>query len=377
VRIIDKYLVRQFVQTFVVCFVSLTGLYIVIDAFGHLDELLAEAGEAGGLLSLVVTYYGFRSILFFDQISSILALISAMVTITWIQRHQEMTALQAAGIPKRRVSLPVIVCAMAVSIVAASNREALIPRIRSQLVRDTHNLSQDAGLDVTPRFDNASGIFLDGAQIFVEQQRIANPKFRLPPSLRTVSKYLAGGDAIFLEATADHPRGYRIDRVDQPENLASQESVMVNDRVVILTPHDHPWLREDQCFVASDVRVEMLIRGTPWQQFSSTAELVRGLASPSLDFGADVRVTIHSRMVRPFLDGTLIFLGLPLVLTSRNRNAFVAISLCLLLVVFFLLILLACRYMGSASLLRPVLAAWLPLFIFVPAAVYLSEPLRQ
>ena len=33
-KIIDRYLLRQFVQVLVICFLSMIGLYIVIDAFG-------------------------------------------------------------------------------------------------------------------------------------------------------------------------------------------------------------------------------------------------------------------------------------------------------------------------------------------------------
>ena len=39
-RIIDRYLLRQFLHTFVICFLSLTGLYIVFDAFTNLEAFM-------------------------------------------------------------------------------------------------------------------------------------------------------------------------------------------------------------------------------------------------------------------------------------------------------------------------------------------------
>jgi lipopolysaccharide export LptBFGC system permease protein LptF len=36
---------------------------------------------------------------------------------------------------------------------------------------------------------------------------------------------------------------------------------------------------------------------------------------------------------------------------------------------------MACHYLGTRLYIDPALAAWLPLAIFVPAAVYLSQPL--
>ena len=42
-RIIDRYLLRQFVQTFLICFLSLVGIVIVFDLFTNLDEFVRPA----------------------------------------------------------------------------------------------------------------------------------------------------------------------------------------------------------------------------------------------------------------------------------------------------------------------------------------------
>ena len=55
--IIDRYMLRQFVQVLVICFLSLIGLYIVIDAFGHLDHFVDYAEKHGNLLGILVGYY--------------------------------------------------------------------------------------------------------------------------------------------------------------------------------------------------------------------------------------------------------------------------------------------------------------------------------
>src|SRR4051812_5967216 len=127
-RIIDRYLLVQFLKVFVICFCSLTGLYIVIDAFGNLEEFISFAsGKPGGLLRVMGEYYSYRTISFFNLNSGVLTLISAMFTVTWIQRHNELTALEAAGISKGRVVVPVIAAAIAVAFLAAANREVLLP----------------------------------------------------------------------------------------------------------------------------------------------------------------------------------------------------------------------------------------------------------
>ena len=83
------------------------------------------------------------------------------------------------------------------------------------------------------------------------------------------------------------------------------------------------------------------------------------------------------RLIQPLLDVTLLFLGLPLVLSRKNRNIFLAIGMSVVLVVGFMGVVLACQYCGTSYLISPVLAAWLPLMVFVPWGVFSAEPLRD
>ena len=146
----------------------------------------------------------------------------------------------------------------------------------------------------------------------------------------------------------------------------------------MITPRDAPaWLRPNQCFVVSDVAFEELFGGQAFRNFASTAQLISSLHNNSFDFGADIRVAIHSRIVQPVLDLTLLFLGLPLVVTRSNRNVFMAIGLCLGVVTIFVLVVIGIEQLGSIELISPVLAAWLPLFLFVPAAVGVAEPMWE
>ena len=105
--------------------------------------------------------------------------------------------------------------------------------------------------------------------------------------------------------------------------------------------------------------------------------MIEQLRSPSLDLGADVRFAIHTRFLQPILDTTLLFLGLPFVVTRTNRNAFISLGLCLAVVTVFMLINLGCKQLGTNGWLIPPLAAWLPLMIFAPIAAAASDTLRQ
>jgi lipopolysaccharide export system permease protein len=378
-RIIDRYLLRQFVQVFLICFISFDGIYIVADVLSNLDEFLhyAETGETS-LWKIIGEFYSYRSIFMFERTSSMLTMISGMFTVTWIQRHNEMTALTAAGVPRARVVRPVIVAAIVISLLTCAGRELVIPPLAKKLDREPKNLRGDNGEELRPRYDNETNVLMQGRVTFANEARIQDPNFVLPEELNKYGKQLSALNAYYQEPQGDRPGGYLFKGVTSPPRLLQSHSLAIDGKPIVITPLDEPgWLKSDECFLVSNVSFVQLSGGQGWRQFSSTRQLIEGLSNPSLglagEFGADVRVAIHSRIVQPLLDMTLLFLGLPLVMHGTNRNVFLAIGLCGLVCTAFMVVVMACQYLGQISLIRPALAAWAPLMIFVPVAVGMYE----
>ena len=369
-RIIDRYILRQFVQTFLICFVSLVGLYVVFDAFTNLESFLKAAGDSGGLLGIIASYYAYQSLAFFDMTAGILALIAAMFTITWLQRHNEMTALMAAGVPRFRAALPVIIAASSIAVLATVNRELIMPRYRAELRRKPSDLAGEVSRSFESRYDEQTDIVIRGDAAYPATQRIGKPTFQLPPTLASYGSQLIAENAFFRPPERDRPGGYLLVSVKQPRDLTSRDSLKLDGRPVILMPKDFDWLKDDECFVVSKASFDLLTEGL---EYASTARMIAGLRNPSIDFGPGTRVAIHARMVHPFTDITLLLLGIPLVMTRENRNIFKAIGLCVLVVAIFVLVLMAFQYLGTTYLIPPHLAAWAPLLVFVPVAVAMSS----
>jgi lipopolysaccharide export system permease protein len=226
------------------------------------------------------------------------------------------------------------------------------------------------------RFDSQTDILLGGEKIVPASQKIVNPSFVLPRKFDQYGKQLTAKEARFLPATKDQPSGYLLSDVTAPKALLKTPSLLLDNKPVVITPVGNDWLKEDQIFIVSGVSFEFLAAGATWRDFASTNEMIQQLRSPSTDLGADVRVAIHGRFIQPLLDTTLLFLGLPFVITRTNRNPFISIGLCLAVVTVFMVVALGCQSLGSGGWLNPPLAAWLPLLIFAPLAAA-SDALRQ
>jgi lipopolysaccharide export system permease protein len=198
----------------------------------------------------------------------------------------------------------------------------------------------------------------------------------LPNLLSKYGKQLVAESAYYMDATEDHAAGYLLHNVTIPSNIDKLKSLKQGDREIIITSKEAPWLNPKQAFVVSQLRFELLANGSSYRRLAAITELVDELNQPSTEPGADLRVAIHSRIMQPFMDATMLMLGLPLMFSRRHRNVFLSIGICLAAALSFSMVSLACQSLGGLSLLRPTLAAWVPLMVFVPIAVAMGHTFR-
>ena len=380
--VMDRYLLRQFTQTFAICFLSLTGLYIVLDVFTNMDQFIRCGQKAGGVLPFIAQYYSTRWLFIFDLFNGILAMVAAMFTVAWIQRHNEMTALLAAGVPLMRVLAPIVAAVAFVSVVSVAVRELVLPHYRTEFSRRPQDPLGDKPQSLTSSHDSLSDVVLDGKSAYTDRKRIESPDFLIRSRiLRKYGNRLTADNAFYMPPQGNRPGGYLLDNVHEPKNLDTRPSLCLNEVPILITPYDAPpWLelKPNQCFLRSDLEFDFLLKDgrKAFRQYSSTLQLITALQNPSLDYGTDVLVAIHNRMVKPFLDLTMLFLGLPLVVSRENRNVFIAMGLCMGVTATFSLAVIGFQQLGEANwILSPAMSAWVPLMIFVPLAVWMSESL--
>ena len=376
-QLIDRYLVSTYVKVFFVCFISLLGIYCVYDFVENLPEFLEQSGSGEGLVRQLVTHYGARLPLFFDQTSHVIALIASVFVITGLYRYQEIYALMAAGISQARIVRPLLVVTLAVSLLAAANREFGLPAIREQLMSDPRDLA-GRGRKLVPGYDHETGVYIGGQWVYLDSRRIAKPNFRLPVPLPNIgSNKLVAEEGQYQAANEQHAGGYLLRGVVNPTRLADLPSCDVQGVRLVTMPRDASWLQPDQCFVASNLSVEYLTKDLQASQFASMRELLGGMGNASFRAGLGSRVQLHARLLQPVLDMLLFFLGVPTVLGQGARNAFVAVGVSTLIVLIYFLVILACHGLGAHAVLSPALAAWAPLLLFVPWAGWCAQPLLR
>jgi lipopolysaccharide export system permease protein len=372
VTILDRFVIGAFVRTFVVCFLSLVGLYVIIDAFSNFDDFLAE-GQKNGLMAVLGQYYGPRMLSFFDATSPLLTLCAACFTITGMQRANEFTAILAAGVSKTRVVRWLIVAALSIFGLSIANREYLLPMHRDALTRRAQDWGGEKVGKLAPIYDLSSGVLINGRGVVLARKQIRDPMFQLPAECQAVGRFVVAEEAYYSPPKDDRPGGYTFNKVRSPANLSKISSASVNGKTIFYSPKDTPWLKPNSCFIATDVRFDDVAGGAAWRQFSSTATLLSDLWNPAIDFGSGIRVLIHSRIMRPLLDASLLFLGLPIVLARHQRHFLVIGGICLLIVGGFSILVMACQSLGTSTAISAPVAAWLPILISAPIATIMCQ----
>ncbi len=368
---IDRYLLFLYFRVLLICYASLTGLLIVVQVFGSLDEFARSAlKEKTSLLAVLIDFFGPNAVATFERLSGLFALLAFLFVIAWLYRTNEFTALMAAGVTKWRVIRPLLLASAFVIFGAATLRELVIPNFQDKLDRSPQDLTGEVNRPVKPNYDRRAGILISGEHLLPVPQQIIRPmlQMRRESMIKAFGLQILGEMAQYQEGTEGRPTGYLLQRVSRPKNIDAVESVYALDGGPLLLTHkDTDWLAPGSCFLVSDTQFEKMRGGAGWKQFVSTGEMIMHLRMGTSGSDSELRTQIHQRILRPFADLTLLLLAIPVLLGRADRHVFVVAGSCLFLVAGFSGIVMGLAWIATTStLVDPVDAGWLPLLVFLP-----------
>lgn len=366
--IYDRYLTVLFMRVLIVLFSALCGLFMIVDFFDRLEEFLTISKVEGSLSKVVFEFYAPRLLSFFDRISGLVALISAVFVVTWIQRNRELIAIFAAGVKLRRVVRPILICVVTVSLFGIVNREVLIPSYKHRLTRDTRNWFGEEEIAIRPTYDRQTGVFLNGTGALLAQNELKSPDMHLPPGSRGDFDRILAKSATYHSADQNHPPGFLLTDVSLPAAVNESHPICLRDETIVFTPKESKWLEPNTCFLVSNISVQDLTRNDANAVYSSTWELTHDFRNPSTRYNSGSRVMVHARILQPILDISLFLIGLSLVVSGRERNIFLSLGPNIILVVFYFLIQMGCHSLGVQGIVSPSQAAWMPILLFAPLA---------
>ncbi|MDD2331229.1 MAG: LptF/LptG family permease [Candidatus Cloacimonetes bacterium] len=126
-KILDKYIIREFLKTYLIIFFSFAAVFIVIDVIDNLPRLI----RSGATFDLGVWYYLLRLPYLIVLTSPVTVLLTGLFLMNSLAKHNESVAIRAAGISIKRAMLPLFLIGFLISAAIAILGEYVLPRAES------------------------------------------------------------------------------------------------------------------------------------------------------------------------------------------------------------------------------------------------------
>ena len=127
-RVLDKYILKQFIVSFLIILVSLSVLFIVIDVFDRLPRVLRYTSD----FWLISQYFLLRLPYLFVLVSPVNVLLAGLFLMSSLSKYNESIAIRAAGISIFRMITPLLLVGIIISGLVAFFGEYVMPLAESK-----------------------------------------------------------------------------------------------------------------------------------------------------------------------------------------------------------------------------------------------------
>jgi lipopolysaccharide export system permease protein len=366
-KILDRYVAKNFLVGYGIALCVLLGLRIIIDLFVKIDEF-TEHIDLGtmAVLKNILTFYGLNCTLYFRDFAGMITVVAAAFSFGKMVRSNELVAVMASGVSLKRIIGPIVFLAMLLTGVLVADQEFIIPRLADKLVRSHDDIPGQESYDVKFITDG-NGSLICAQQFDVETSTLQKPTIlqRRETSHTGVWEFVAridAGKAVYNTRTGVWdlfsidpnngqwaPYGVRIERgaQDAPQRIASYQSD--------LTPKVIPVMRK------SEQKTLLSIRQL--NALAAQGTQIRGQAQ--------LYSQKHFRITDPIINLVMLLISLPILVCRDPKSMKSAVLISFSLTGACFIVTFVCKILATEVVfdkVMPELWAWLPVFIFLPVA---------
>jgi len=353
--LLDRYITRQFVGTFLALVLGLPFLFIVTDLTDNLDRYISR----GLNFQAVVRAELYQLPLFLYYSFPIAALVATVFTIGSMTRHQEITAAKAGGVSFYRLLRPIVALAAVLSVLALGLSE-LVPVTttkRMELLGNRSRYSENMRTNFV--FQTEHNGVLAARQLDLQRNEMNE----------VVLESEGNANAPGMHQTASLARwtpkaGWSLDngflRVLRPDGTEASFQY---------TSARLPSFNESPSELLAEPKKAEEMRYTEMTRFIRAIERSGGNALP-------MQVERAQKLALPLAVLVIVLFGAPLVTSSRRGGAAYGIGLSLGITLVYLMLFRVGKAVGSSGALTPDMAAWMPNALFFAGAIVLLWRVR-
>ena len=365
---LDRYIVRAFVINYVISLSVLISLYVVLDLFFNLDEFTESGLSFFQVFLNVVNFYGTNLFLYFAQLSGVITLFAAMVTLARMQRLNELTAILASGVSLYRVAAPVIIMGLAMNVLWVIDQEVIIPRVAHKIARPHDDVEGTRTYGVWFIRDE-EGALLSAVKFHPKTRQMRRMIVIKRDEQGSVEEIITADRATWQPIKGHQCGGlWKLERGIRVHYVAQATAGFRLQDEIERTPID--------TFETSlDPEAILLRQSSQWINYVSQRQLSMLEQQDTIQTARITQVR-HMRFAAPFVNMLLLVLGIPFFLTREPGNVLRSGALCLLTCGSCFLVAFVVQSLTKTTVSMPALPAWIPLLIFAPIAVVLLDRIK-
>jgi lipopolysaccharide export system permease protein len=391
-RILDRYIIRQFLlNTLIVSFVLL-GLFVLVDFIIDVDEFL-KAGRnwatakhesptwlqtTGMTLFAIADHYTPMAILLYVYFCGLFVVAGMGFTFAQFTRTRELAAMVTGGISMYRIAMPVIVVGFLIIAVSLPVQEYIVPDLAPKLARSKgqikHGTLRTFPVHLVP---DGQGNLLSAGTFDINQPRPTLTGMsvieRDPHSgvaIRRINAETAEWDS---QRHGWHlQQGYVID-VPRPDGVSAAGRSPVAAAGITLGGDIHS-IDFYPTAIAPDVLLAK--REVIYVRLLSLNDLIRLRSNPAAD-QPQVAQALWSRFSMLVVNVLILVMALPMFLLREPGNMLLQAGKAAALTVGAWGGALVILQVGSgAGAINPVTAAWLPVVLYLPLSAGLLMTIK-
>lgn len=362
--IISRYLSSTFLKNWAL---SLTAFIVLYTAIDFIEKVVDFMGKGIDFKTTVVFFLA-QLPKVIVLMSPVATLVAVMITLTILARNSEVVAFKAGGVSLYRLSVPLLGCALGISLGTFFLSDLVAPRtnvvanaiwqgqVKGRL--DTATAVEDVWLKGVRQlqhlgsYDEADGTIKDATLIFTDDD------MNLARRIEAKSGRFTAYHLVLNEV---REKNYVVDE------LTGEKFVLYKNHPVLVLDN---WPAPPPGFGRAAQNSEEMSVAQLWRSISRlTAE----------GFGpVRQRVDLQFKFSFALLPIIMVVVGLPIGFW-REKGGSVALGLAsgLLLSFIYLIAMELARSLGYSGLLPPIITAWLPNMFFLLFGAYLFSYVRQ
>ena len=355
-KILDRYIARNFLTGYAIAFCVLMGLRILIDLFVGLDEFVENADQGtAAVLGHIARYYALNMTLYFRDFAGMITVVAAAFSLARMIRSNELTAIMASGVSLKRVVGPILGLSLVFVGVLVVNQELIIPRVSHMLMRSKDDIPGEEVYAVTFLLDDR------GALICAPLYDVNSCTFHFPTIIVRKATEQSGIWKVTGRITAEKAA----------YNRATGQWDLTQGR---LLSHAESGFQAIASYPAGGLipkDIPVMIKAKYKSLLSSKQISARESQSPPKEM-AQLLSQKHFRITDPIINFVTLMISLPILVCRDPRSMKSAVMISFGLTTACYLVTFACKMLATEEMffssVIPEFWAWLPILIFLPIA---------